>query len=115
MSTGRLLTPKEAAARLSITVEQLAALVRDGEIAYVGVGRGAKRPRRRFTEVDLDEFIQRRRRREVGRSSHSVTEAISRGESISSFSALREARLAQKQSAATTRERMRAMTVEKKM
>ena len=60
-----LLTPKEAAARLAITLEQLTALVFDGEIAYIAIGRGQKRPRRRFTEADIEEFIERRRRREM--------------------------------------------------
>lgn len=60
----RLLTPQEAADRLAITVDQLADLVRDGEISYIPIGRGSKRPRRRFTETDLNDFIDRRRRRE---------------------------------------------------
>jgi hypothetical protein len=39
-----LLTPKETAARLRITEDQLAAFTADGEISYINVGRGKKRP-----------------------------------------------------------------------
>src|SRR5271165_2204110 len=60
-----LMDSKEAARRLSITEEQLGALVQDGEISYINVGRGKKRPRRRYTEEDLAEFLERRRRREA--------------------------------------------------
>ena len=60
-----LRTPKEAAERLQTSVEQLTGFVRDGELKYVNLGRGKKRPRRMFTDEDLDEFIERRKRREV--------------------------------------------------
>jgi excisionase family DNA binding protein len=93
--TDRLLTPQKAAERLAITVEQLHDLVRDGELVYIAVGRGKKRPRRRFTEADLTDFIERRRRREVGQAA-----TVSRGNhrsamtpSLVGFSALRSARL----------------------
>ncbi|MGY2986484.1 MULTISPECIES: helix-turn-helix domain-containing protein [unclassified Bradyrhizobium] len=79
----QLLTPQEAAERLAITVEQLHDLVHDGEIAYIAVGRGSKRPRRRFTEQDLSDFIEQRRRREPSSS-------------IVGFSALRAARFEKK-------------------
>jgi hypothetical protein len=48
---------------LKVTPEQVTRHVRDGELAYVNVGRGGKRPRMRFTEADLTEFIERRKRR----------------------------------------------------
>ncbi|MGB3865052.1 MAG: helix-turn-helix domain-containing protein [Xanthobacteraceae bacterium] len=96
----RLLTPKEAAARLAITVDHLAGLVKDGEIAYIFVGRGEKRPRRRFTEADLDAFIERRRRREVYLpprvKTRRMTTSASRSEAVG-FTALRNARVAEKQ------------------
>ncbi|MEX0827649.1 MAG: helix-turn-helix domain-containing protein [Haliea sp.] len=60
-----LLTTKEAASELRITVEQFRALVHDGELAYVNVGRGKKRPRMMFTPQDLDDFIERRKRRDA--------------------------------------------------
>lgn len=65
MPMPRLLSAKEAAERLQITKDQLAALVQDGELAYINVGRGKKRPRRRYTDQDIDELVDRRRRREV--------------------------------------------------
>src|SRR5262249_26684023 len=58
-----LLTRNEAARILRVTPEQVTRHVRDGELAYVNVGRGGKRPRMRFTEADLTEFIERRKRR----------------------------------------------------
>ena len=39
-----LLLPAEAARRLGITVDQLFAFVRDGELRYVNMGRGHKAP-----------------------------------------------------------------------
>jgi excisionase family DNA binding protein len=59
------LTPKEAAAWLAVTVNQLHQLVSDGEMACIAVSRGQKRPRRRFTETDIQDFIEQRRNREV--------------------------------------------------
>lgn len=61
----RLLTPEQAALRLNITNDQLSALTKDGEIAYINVGRGKKRPRRRYKEEFINEFEARRTRREV--------------------------------------------------
>ncbi len=52
-----LRTPAEAAARLQISMKQLRAFVRSGELRYVNVGRGSKKPRIRFTDADLTEFI----------------------------------------------------------
>jgi excisionase family DNA binding protein len=60
-----LRTPKEAAERLQTSVEQVTGFVRDGELRYVNIGRGKKRPRRMFTDDDLDEFIERRKRRDA--------------------------------------------------
>jgi hypothetical protein len=63
---GVLKTAKQAAERLHTSVEQLIGFVRDGELRYVNLGRGKKRPRRMFTDEDLDEFIERRKRKEAG-------------------------------------------------
>jgi hypothetical protein len=60
-----LRTPKQAAERLQTSVEQLIGFVHDGELRYVNLGRGKKRPRRMFTDDDLDEFIERRKRGEA--------------------------------------------------
>jgi excisionase family DNA binding protein len=51
-----LLTAKQAAVRLNITVEQLGKFVEDGAIRYINTGRGKKRPRYRFDPTDLDAF-----------------------------------------------------------
>jgi excisionase family DNA binding protein len=61
----RLLTTQEAADRLSITPRLLLEHVKSGQIRYVLTGRGTKRPRRRFAEADLAEFIANRTRRDV--------------------------------------------------
>src|ERR1700680_307026 len=87
---------KEAARRLDITEEQLSALARDGEISYINVGRGTKRPSRRYTDQDLEAFKERRRRREAclytGPKSHRSTNTIS-SSTVIGFSARRNARL----------------------
>src|SRR5436190_15222911 len=91
-----LLDSKEAARRLRITEDQLGALVQDGEISYINVGRGTKRPRRRYTEEDLAEFLERRRRREACRSTKTnVRRTISSisNTTVIGFSARRNARL----------------------
>ena len=54
-----------AAARLGVTEEKLRAFVRDGELKYVNVGHGAKRPRYRFTDSDINELIEKRRQQDV--------------------------------------------------
>ena len=95
MNTERLLTPKEAASRLSITIDQLCALVHDGEIAYIIVGRSSIRPRRRYTEADLQDFIERSRHREARQSPRSSGRR-SRPCEVTSFSDLRDARLLEK-------------------
>ena len=63
-----LRTPKQAAERLQTSVAQVIGLVHDGELKYVNIGRGKKKPRMRFTDDDLDELIERRKRREVCQS-----------------------------------------------
>jgi hypothetical protein len=91
------LTPQETALRLNITTDQLAAFTADGEISYINVGRGKKRPRRRYTEQDIQEFLERRRRREVCLSTATsvprTTSSISRS-TVIGFMAQRNARRA---------------------
>ena len=55
-----LLTAAQAAAKLNATIEQVMAYVEDGSLRYVNIGRGSKRPRYRFTQSDLNEFIAAR-------------------------------------------------------
>src|SRR6202043_2597920 len=58
-------SPKDAARALGVSVKTLNGFVRDGEIRYIDVGRGKKKIRRMFTDEDMDEFKERRARREV--------------------------------------------------
>jgi Helix-turn-helix domain len=60
-----LLTPKMAARSLGISVKTLTAHADDGEIRYINVGRGKKNKRRKYTRADLEEFNERRARRDV--------------------------------------------------
>jgi hypothetical protein len=94
-----LLNSNETARRLRITEEQLGALVHDGEISYINVGRGKKRPRRRFTEEDIAEFLERRRRREACQSislKSRRTGTTTSGTVVIGFTAQRAARHARK-------------------
>jgi excisionase family DNA binding protein len=95
-----LLMTGQAAAYLGITDDQVAAFVQDGELNYINVGRGKKRARYRFTIPDLQEFIERRRRREVlcrstSQKGHRTTTSTSRPEVIG-FMAARAAQLGKK-------------------
>src|SRR5262245_10387422 len=54
---GGLLTTAQAAAKLGCSVKTLNAHVANGDLKYVVIGRGSKRPRRYFTDADLNEFI----------------------------------------------------------
>jgi Helix-turn-helix domain len=56
-----LMCPKEAAAKLGVSIKTLLGHVRDGSLRYVNISRGDKRPRYAFAESDLDEFEQARR------------------------------------------------------
>jgi excisionase family DNA binding protein len=83
----RLLTLREAAERLRLSTDQLRAFVHDGELRYINLGRGRKRPRMKFTEFDLAEFVTRRTRRDVecqstSRSERRTTLTTSRSEVI---------------------------------
>lgn len=59
-----LLSPPEAARRLNISVKTLIAHVRSGDLQYTNVGRGTKKPRRMFSDNDLEDFIEKRTTRE---------------------------------------------------
>jgi excisionase family DNA binding protein len=95
-----LLMIGQAAAYLGITDDQVAAFVQDGELGYINLGRGKKRARYRFTIPDLQDFIERRRRREVlcrstSPKGHRTTTSTSRPEVIG-FMAARAAQLGKK-------------------
>jgi DNA-binding transcriptional MerR regulator len=63
--TAPLHRPAEAAKLLGISVKTLIGFARDGEIRYINVSRGAKKTRRMFTDQDIEEFKERRARRDV--------------------------------------------------
>jgi hypothetical protein len=96
-----LLLPPQAADKLNVTIEQLMGFVLDGELRYVNTGRGKKRPRYAFTDVDINELIERRQTREVPcpstsqksprRFSGSTSKSV-----VVGFTAQRAARLAAK-------------------
>jgi excisionase family DNA binding protein len=99
MSPGaQLFDLKQAAKKLDISEEQARGLVQDGELQFINVGRGKKRPRMRFTEEDLDDLIERRRRKSnpsclsTNRKSHRSTNTTSKS-TVIGFTALRNAQL----------------------
>ncbi|MFG1376105.1 helix-turn-helix domain-containing protein [Xanthobacter autotrophicus] len=59
---GKLLTMEEAAAELGISAKTLRGHVKDGQITYIAIGRGVKKPRRMFDVCDIEAFKERRRR-----------------------------------------------------
>ena len=54
---GGLLTAAQAAAKLNCSIKTLNGHVKAGGPKYVTIGRGTKRPRRMFTDADLNQFI----------------------------------------------------------
>ena len=95
---------KVAAKRLGASVDHVRALVEDGRLRYVNIGRGSKRPRYRFTEADLNEFIETNRARGEAPCPSSrlrkvrITNSTSCSVAIG-FTAQRNARVAKKRSA----------------
>jgi excisionase family DNA binding protein len=61
----KLLTPAEVAELLRCSKKTLTQYVRTGALAYIRVGAGAVRPRRMFTEEDVQSFIDRQAQREA--------------------------------------------------
>lgn len=101
-ANSNLRTPKEACAILNITPKILAAHVRSGELPFVNVGIGKQKPRRRFTQAALNDFIARRTMREApachysnSKTRRSTTTIF--GSTNSGFMALRAARNAERQ------------------
>lgn len=60
-----LLTPRQAAAELKISVKTLRLLVAAGALRYVQIGVSDKRPRKMFTPGDLETFISNQTRRDA--------------------------------------------------
>jgi Helix-turn-helix domain len=97
-----LKTPEQAADFLQCSPKQVHAHAKSGELRYVDIGRGSKRPRRRFMDTDLIDFAERRTRREAptclstNLKAHRITTSTSKCEVVD-FSALRSAVIAGKQ------------------
>jgi len=60
-----LLTRAQAATKLNCSLRTLDGHVASGTLRYVNIGHGEKRPRRMFTDADLDEFIANQTRKDV--------------------------------------------------
>ena len=92
-----LRTPREAAKLLRVSIKTLNGHIRDGELRYINIGRGAKKPRKMLTDMDIDEFIQRRTRRNVpqcqstSRKARPTSNTTSNGE-VLAFTALQRER-----------------------
>jgi hypothetical protein len=94
---GGLLTAAQAAAKLNCSIKTLNGHVAAGALKYVSIGHGTKRPRKMFTDADLDEFIANQTR-EAPPCPSTASRARRTGTSISSgevigFMARRNARL----------------------
>ena len=57
-------TASEAAAKVRCSVKTLNGYVAAGALKYVTIGHGAKRPRKMFTDADLDEFVTSQTRKD---------------------------------------------------
>lgn len=60
-----LRTMREAAARLGCSVKTLKAHIASGVLGYVVIGHGSKRPRKMFTDADINQFIANQTRKDV--------------------------------------------------
>jgi hypothetical protein len=61
---GGLLTAAQAAAKLGCSIKTLNGHVVAGAVGYVVIGHGRKRPRKMFTDSDLDAFIAAQTRKD---------------------------------------------------
>jgi hypothetical protein len=74
-----LRTAAEAAAKLGCSVKTLVGHINAGALGYVIIGHGKKRPRLRFADADLDQFIAAQTRKDspcpstASRARHSGT------------------------------------------
>ncbi|MGJ8570467.1 MAG: helix-turn-helix domain-containing protein [Hoeflea sp.] len=56
-----LLTPHTVAAFLAVSIDTLNAIVARGDLPFVEVGAGDKRPRRRFDPADIEAYVGERK------------------------------------------------------
>jgi Helix-turn-helix domain len=61
----KLRTSREAAELLRCSLKTLKGYVETGAIRYVTIGHGARRPRRMFTDGDLDALIESQARKDA--------------------------------------------------
>jgi excisionase family DNA binding protein len=94
-----LMSRKEAAKALNVSVDTLDRYVQDGDLVYVNVGRGKYRERRNFDPADIEEFIrQRKRRKPTYQSTRSRTQnsgATMPGSRGANILSLRDAQIAE--------------------
>jgi len=62
-SSDGLKTAAQAAAKLNCSIKTLNAHVAAGDLRYVSIGKGRKRPRRMFADADLNEFVANQTRK----------------------------------------------------
>jgi len=60
-----LRTPAEAASKLGCSIKTLNGHIASGALGYVIIGHGKKRPRKMFTDGDLNAFITNQTRKDV--------------------------------------------------
>jgi hypothetical protein len=63
--SGGLLTAAQAAAKLNCSIKTLNGHVKADELKYVIIGHGMKRPRKMFTDADLNQFIVDQTRKDI--------------------------------------------------
>jgi hypothetical protein len=82
---GGLLTADQAAAKLACSIKTLNGHVKAGELKYVTIGHGKKRPRKMFTDADLDGFIAAQTKKDSPACPSDATRARRIGNTDSSF------------------------------
>lgn len=60
-----LFTPKEAAAKLNMSLKNLMEHVRTGRLRFINIGAGKVRKRYRFTSYNLETFLENQKERMV--------------------------------------------------
>src|SRR5262245_19227351 len=60
-----LKTTEQAATKLGCSIKTLNGHVASGTLPYVQIGHGKKRPRKMFTDADLNAFVANQTRKEI--------------------------------------------------
>jgi|SRR6478735_8339302 hypothetical protein len=96
----RLHDLRQTAAILNVTKEKVVGFVHSGELKYINVGQGEKRPRYRFTDPDIQEFIEARKQQDIPKCQSSRppsprrTIGTTSKPAVVGFTALRNAQIA---------------------